>query len=69
MRVAVFLFFMSLGKFAPSVMPSTLSGHLLILAEHPLILAEHPFLHAELPLKLFARCSSDTAMMSAVAQS
>ena len=69
MRVAIFLFFISLGKVAPSVMPPTLSEHLLLLAvqpliqtehpfllsEHPLILAEHPFLHAELPLKLFAR--------------
>ena len=43
MRVAIFLFFMSLGKVAQSVMPPTLSEHLLILAEHP-------FLHAELPL-------------------
>ena len=69
MRVAIFLFFMSLGKVAQSVMPPTLSEHLLILAEHPflqsehpliqsecsLIQAEHPFLLAELPLKLFAR--------------
>ena len=39
---------MSLGKVAQSVMPPTLSEHLLILAEHP-------FLLAELPLKLFAR--------------
>ena len=55
MRVAIFLFFMSLGKVAQSVMPPTLSEHLLILAEHPFLLAEHPFLLAELPLKLFAR--------------
>lgn len=69
MRVAIFLFFMSLGKVAHSVMPPTLSEHLLILAEHPFLqsecslvqaehpflLAEHPFLLAELPLKLFAR--------------
>ena len=48
MRVAIFLFFISLGKVAPSVMPPTLSEQLLILAEHP-------FLLAELPLKLFAR--------------
>lgn len=39
---------MSLGKVAQSVMPPTLSEHLLILAEHP-------FLLAELPLRLFAR--------------
>ena len=39
---------MSLGKVAQSVMPPTLSEHLVILAEHP-------FLLAELPLKLFAR--------------
>ena len=50
MRVAIFLFFMSLGKVAQSVMPPTLSEHLLILAEHPFLHAEHPFLHAELPL-------------------
>lgn len=64
MRVAIFLFFMSLGKVAQSVMPPTLSEHLLILAEHPflqserpltqteqlLILAEHPFLQSECPL-------------------
>ena len=55
MRVAIFLFFMSLGKVAQSVMPSTLSEHPLILAEHPFLHAEHPFLLAELPLKLFAR--------------
>lgn len=53
---------MSLGKVAQSVMPPTLSEHLLILAEPlliqsecSLIQAEYPFLHAELPLKLFAR--------------
>ena len=62
MRVAIFLFFMSLGKVAQSVMPPTLSEHLLILAEHPFLQSEHPFLQsehpfllAELPLKLFAR--------------
>ena len=42
MRVAVFLFFISLGKVAPSVMPPTLS-------EHPLIQTEHPFLQSERP--------------------
>lgn len=42
---------MSLGKVAQSVMPPTLSEHLLILAEHP-------FLLAEVPLKLFARCDT-----------
>ena len=53
---------MSLGKVAHSVMPPTLSEHLLILAERPLIQSErpliqseHPFLLAELLLKLFAR--------------
>lgn len=49
---------MSLGKVAHSVMPPTLSEHLLILAEHPFLHAEHPFLLAELPLKLFARCDT-----------
>ena len=44
MRVAIFLFFMSQGKVAPSVMLPTLS-------ERPLILAE-------LPLKLIARCDT-----------
>ena len=62
MRVAIFLFFISLGKFAPSVMPPTLSEHPLIIAErtltqteplflqsgHLLIQSEHPFLQAEL---------------------
>ena len=52
MRVAIFLFFMSLGKVAQSVMPPTLSEHLLILAEHPFLLAEHPFLQSEHPLTL-----------------
>ena len=47
MRVAIFLFFMSLGKVAQSVMPSTLSEHLLILAEHPFLQSEHPFLQSE----------------------
>lgn len=47
MRVAIFLFFMSLGKVAQSVMPSTLSEHLLILAEHPFLQSEHPFLQFE----------------------
>ena len=55
MRVAIFLFFMSLGKVAQSVMPPTLSEHLFLLSEHPFLLSEHPFLLAELPLKLFAR--------------
>lgn len=46
---------MSLGKVAQSVMPPTLSEHLLILAEHPFLQSERPLIHAELPLKLFAR--------------
>ena len=63
MRVAIFLFFMSLGKAAQSVMPPTLSEHLFLLSErlflqserpflqseHPFLHAEHPFLHAERP--------------------
>lgn len=67
MRVAIFLFFISLGKFAPSVMPPTLAEHLLILAEHPLtqteplflqsghllIQSEHPLILAE-PLLILA---------------
>ena len=46
MRVAVFLFFISLGKVAPSVMPPTLAEHLLILAEHPLTQTEPLFLQS-----------------------
>lgn len=41
---------MSLGKVAQSVMPPTLSEHLLILAEHPLLPSELPFLPSERPL-------------------
>ena len=33
---------MSLGKVAQSVMPPTLSEHLLILAEHPFLQSERP---------------------------
>ena len=72
MRVAIFLFFISLGKVAPSVMPPTLAEHPLSLAAHPLIQterpltqAEHPLvqsecslIHAEHPLKLIARCDT-----------
>lgn len=47
MRVAIFLFFMSLGKVAQSVMPPTLSEQLSILAEHPFLLAEHPLTQTE----------------------
>ena len=47
MRVAIFLFFISLGKFAQSVMPPTLSEHLLILAEHPFLQSEHPLTQTE----------------------
>ena len=57
MRVAIFLFFMSLGKVAPSVMPPTLSEHPLSLAAHPLTQtgraltqSDHPFLQSEHPL-------------------
>lgn len=50
MRVAIFLFFMSLGKVAQSVMPPTLSEHLLILAERPFLQSERPFLPSERPL-------------------
>ena len=38
---------MSLGKVAPSVMPPTLSEHLLILAEHPLTQTEQLLILAE----------------------
>lgn len=41
---------MSLGKVAQSVMPPTLSEHLLILAEHPFLLSERLFLQSECPL-------------------
>lgn len=47
MRVAIFLFFMSLGKVAQSVMPPTLSEHLLILAEHPFLQSERPLTKTE----------------------
>lgn len=50
MRVAIFLFFMSLGKVAQSVMPPTLSEHLLILAEHLFLLSEQLLILAEHPL-------------------
>ena len=50
MRVAIFLFFMSLGKVAHSVMPPTLSEQLSILAEHPFLPSELPFLPSERPL-------------------
>lgn len=40
---------MSLGKVAQSVMPPTLSEHLLILAEHPFLQSERPFLLSEHP--------------------
>ena len=49
MRVAIFLFFMSLGKVAQSVMPPTLSEHPLILAEHSFLQSERLFLQSELP--------------------
>lgn len=41
---------MSLGKVAQSVMPPTLSEHLLILAEHPFLLSEQLLILAEHPL-------------------
>lgn len=41
---------MSLGKVAPSVMPPTLSEHLLILAEHPLTQTERHLTLSECPL-------------------
>ena len=42
MRVAIFLFFMSLGKVAQSVMPPTLSEHLLkLIARRDTVIANH----------------------------
>lgn len=49
MRVAIFLFFISLGKFAQSVMPPTLSEHPFLQSERPFLLSEHLFLLSERP--------------------
>ena len=63
MRVAIFLFFMSLGKVAQSVMPPTLSEHLLILAEHHFLQSERPLTQTEQllilaePLLMQSECS------------
>lgn len=46
MRVAIFLFFMSLGKVAQSVMPPTLSEHLFLLSERLFLQSERPFLQS-----------------------
>lgn len=53
MRVAIFLFFMSLGKAAQSVMPPTLSEHPFLLSERLFLQSERPFLQSE-PLLILA---------------
>lgn len=75
MRVAIFLFFMSLGKAAQSVMPPTLSEHLFLLSEQLfllseqlLILAEHPLTQTERHLTLSERPLTQTEQLLILAE-